>query len=301
MSMRVQHLEGQVAIVTGASRGLGRIYAEKLASQRMTVALLARDRFALDTVSEHIHAVGGNAVVIESDVGDQASIADAFAQVDERLGRVDLLINCAGDTPAVGQAWDIDHAQWWRTMEVHVRGSFLCMQEAMRRMVVSGGGRIVNLASRAGAPRWATVSAYSVAKAAIIKLTENVAEEAREKGICVFAFNPGVVQGVGMLETASHVATEPGTVWADLGDWFRRRGETGHLVSAERGAEIIVALAKGECDFLSGRYLAVGDDFASLRKQARMIENSDVLTMRIREVDWIARKQPAEVSGAGLR
>jgi NAD(P)-dependent dehydrogenase (short-subunit alcohol dehydrogenase family) len=277
-------LRGQVAVITGASRGLGRVYAEKLAGLGARVVLMARNRDTLDSVAAAIRANGGEAVAIVADVTDQISVTRAFADVDANLGCVDLLINSAGNLGVTGASWELEAMAWWDTMALHLLGSFHCMQEAMRRMVGQGGGRIINLASHAGAFRWPTVSAYSVAKAALIKLTENVAVEARMQGIYVFAIHPGIVRGVGLAETMIDARDTPNSALLDVAAWIQHETVMGHAVNADRGAQMVADLASGRYDFLNGRYITVYDDLSALSLQADRIRKSDAMTMRIHPV-----------------
>ncbi|BCL76061.1 2-deoxy-D-gluconate 3-dehydrogenase [Jeongeupia sp. HS-3] len=281
-------LAGQVAVVTGGGRGLGLFYGQKLASAGARVALLARSQAQLDVAVATIQAEGGHAIGVLVDVIDADTVKRGFTEVEELLGPIDVLINNAGNVGPIGKAWQVDGHDWWHAVEVHLRGSFLCTQEALRRMALRRRGRIINIASNAGAHRWPTASAYSVAKSALIKFTENVAVEAKSLGISLFAFHPGLVSGVGMGSDAIAQGAEPGSALADLIAWMEDEAANGRTIGPEPGAERIIALASGQFDFLSGRYLTVYDDPATLLAQARQIKRSDALMLRIRsfaEVD----------------
>ena len=167
-------LEGH-ALVTGGGRGIGRLVAQALAAEGMAVGLIARSGEELCQSVALVEAAGGIAAAEVADVTDERSLGTAVERLRERLGPVEVLINNAGIVGPIGPAWEVDADQWWRTMDVNVRGTLLAMQLVLPEMVLRRSGRIVNLSSQAGVFRWPLVSAYSVSKAAVVKLSENMA------------------------------------------------------------------------------------------------------------------------------
>lgn len=279
-------IRGQVAMVTGASRGLGRVYAEKLARLGARVVLLARSLQDLYQVADGIRAEGGEAMCVQADVTDRRSVARAFNRLDQHSGHIDLLINNAGNLGATGALWEVDADEWWNTVVLHLLGGFHAMQEALQRMVPSHHGRIINLVSHAGAYRWPKVSAYSVAKAAMIKLTENAAVEARQHGVVLFAFHPGLVRGVGLAQAEIRAGrTEPAEAvpesLRDIREWFVSQMGSDRAVTVDRGADTLARLASGHYDFLTGRYVTVYDDLDELSSKAGQIGKGDAMMMRI--------------------
>ncbi|AOX99588.1 SDR family NAD(P)-dependent oxidoreductase [Jeongeupia sp. USM3] len=285
MDTRQISLVGTVAVITGGARGLGLIYGRRLAAAGAKVAIMARSGAQLDLAVAAIRAEGGTALGVLADVTDAGSIRRAFNQVEEALGPLSLLINNAGNAGPIGRAWEVDGGEWWQTIEVHLRGSFLCLQEALARMAPRKHGRIISMASNAGAFRWPTASAYSVAKSALIKLTENVAVEARSTGVSLFAFHPGLVHRVGMGSDFIARGAPAGSAQAALAAWMADEAESGRTVDPEPGAERIVALASGQFDFLTGRYITVHDDLNALLAQAKALKRSDALMLRISPFD----------------
>jgi len=182
----------------------------------------------------------------------------------------------------MGPSWEVDPGEWWRTLEINLRGCFLCARAVLPGMVARRRGRIINLASNAGVFRWPTVSAYSVSKAAVIKFTENLAVETRRHGIAVFALHPGIVT-IGLTEQAltadDHDRAPSGRATA----WLRKEVAEGRAVPPERAAELILFLASGRADALSGRYLTVDDDVAAMIARAEEIRQQDLYTLRLRE------------------
>jgi NAD(P)-dependent dehydrogenase (short-subunit alcohol dehydrogenase family) len=166
-----------VALVTGGGRGIGRLLAQALAGTGTAVGLVARSGDELDQTVELIERAGGTAAAARADVTDAAGLARAVAGLRSRLGPEDLLVNNAGVVGPIGPLWEADPDAWWTTMDVNVRGIVLATRLVLPEMVARRRGRIVNMTSQAGVHRWPLVSAYSVSKAAVVKLSENLAHE----------------------------------------------------------------------------------------------------------------------------
>ena len=186
-------LDGEVALVTGASSGLGWHFAKVLARASAKVALCARRTDRLETLAKQIEAAGGKAAAIGLDVKDPASVKTAFDRAEASLGPVTVLVNNAGVTdPAFFTA--MTEQQWRGVLDVNLDGVFRVGQEGARRMVAGGkGGSIVNIASIVGLGAIKTLSAYSASKAAVLALTRNMALELARDKIRVNAIAPGYI------------------------------------------------------------------------------------------------------------
>jgi NAD(P)-dependent dehydrogenase (short-subunit alcohol dehydrogenase family) len=276
-------LNGCVAVVTGGSRGLGRVYARALAAAGAAIAVTGRSATHLRETVQLIEAAGGRAIPIEFDVADPDGVNCAVNEIQEHLGAVDVLVNNAGVSGPIGYSWDVDPDSWWRTLEIHVRGTYLCSRAVLPGMIRHGGGRIINIASHAGVFRFPTASAYSVAKAAVIKLTENLAVELKPHNIYAFAFHPGLVDG-GLTHAAlaEDVSIDSPARFATK--WVREQYEAGQAVPPELAIDPILLLASGGADELSGRYLTVFDDLRMLTATAETIRRNDLLTLRLRQL-----------------
>jgi nucleoside-diphosphate-sugar epimerase len=158
-------LAGQVAIVTGASSGLGRAAARRLASDGAKVSLLARDAGGLTGVQQEITAGGGTALALPTDLAEPAAADAAVRRTVAEWGRVDILVNAAG-TDVPGAIEEISVADWDRVMAVNLRAPFLLSRAAFRHMRAAGGGTIVNVSSVAGLRGWANAAAYCAANSA---------------------------------------------------------------------------------------------------------------------------------------
>ena len=242
-------LRGQVALVTGASSGIGRHLADGLAARGMAVAGMARNGERLSAAMAEVAASAGvRTLAVAADVTDPAAVDAAVARVADELGRVDLLVNNAGliDAEEV-PVWDGDPDQWWDVVTSHIRGAQLMVRAVVPGMMARGHGRVVNLASGMSTRANRDYSAYSVAKTGLMRLTETLAISLGGSGVHAFDVAPGVV------DTPMTRSME---MWRDFTDW----------TPPERVVELVAAVAAGELDAWSGRFLRAGaDDLASLR------------------------------------
>src|SRR5262245_37300332 len=164
-------LHGKTALVTGASSGLGRHFAQVLAQAGAKVALAARRLDRLQQLAGEIRASGGSAAAVELDVTNRASIASAFDKAEAELGPITVLINNAG-VPAGSYFLKMSDSEWRSVMDVNLDGVFRVGQEAARRMsAAKGGGSIINIASIAAFAVLKAIAPYSASKAAVVSLT----------------------------------------------------------------------------------------------------------------------------------
>ena len=194
-------LDGMVALVSGGGRGVGRLLGARLAGAGAAVGLIARSADDLAATVGEIRRAGGIAAAATADVTDQRAAAAAVAELRGRLGTADVLVNNAGISGPVGPLWEAPAAGWWRAVEVNLGGAFVLTQLALERMIPAGRGRIINVTSYAGVYRWPLLSAYAASKAALVKLTETLAEETRSHGVSVFSVDPGLLP-IGLGEAA---------------------------------------------------------------------------------------------------
>jgi len=187
-------LHGKVALVTGASSGLGLRFAQCLAENGAAVALVARRSDRLDTVRAGIVAAGGEALAIAADVRDRKAMQGAFDAAEKAFGTVTILVNNAGVAHA-GRAVEMPEHEWRRILSTNLDAVFYWAQEAARRMLAAGtGGAIINIASVLGFGVAKGVVAYATAKAGVIQLTKALALEFAFKGIRVNAIAPGWIE-----------------------------------------------------------------------------------------------------------
>ena len=270
----------KTVLITGGGRGLGRAIALGAAQAGAQVAVTARSVSELTETVELIQQAGGRAVALPADVTDHHAVVGVVAATESQLGPIDVLINGAGSFQALGNAAQVDPAEWWREVEINLRGPFLCAHAVLPGMIARRRGRIINIVSAAGLQAIETVSAYGVSKAALIRLTEALAAETQPYGIAVLAAHPGTVR-TPMSEYAAHIS--PDTERAPLvQQWFQQLFAEGGDTPIEQAVAFMLAVASGRADALSGCYLSVDDDLEALVAQAEAIHREARLRLRLR-------------------
>jgi NAD(P)-dependent dehydrogenase (short-subunit alcohol dehydrogenase family) len=187
-------LSGRVALVTGASRGIGQSIALQLAQHGAVVAVTSRRVESCEAVTAEIRAAGGQAFALACHIGDPEQISAALREIDARCGRLDILVNNAATNPYYGPAIGMDLAAYQKTVDVNIRGYFWTSVEAARRMLAQGKGAIVNVASVNAFRPMDGQACYSMTKAAIVNMTQGLAKEWARQGIRVNALVPGIVE-----------------------------------------------------------------------------------------------------------
>lgn len=185
-------LKGRLAVVTGASRGIGRATALRLAEAGVQVVAASRDRKALDRLRKQ--AYGDLVTPVTCNLADPEDIERLFART-AGIGSVSVLV-CAGARLGKGLFDEIDPQDWERTLRVNLTGTFRCCQKAFAAMKQSGGGRIITISSLSGVyatEKFPGLAAYNASKAGVVGLTEGIAVEGREHGISALCISPGAV------------------------------------------------------------------------------------------------------------
>ncbi|MGI5170606.1 SDR family NAD(P)-dependent oxidoreductase [Spirillospora sp. CA-253888] len=240
-------MDEAVVVLTGATGGFGRVLGTALADAGARLVLTGRS----------LPDAPSSAVTVPADLSDPAGPDRIVAAAVEAYGRIDILINNAGVGGPIGPFWETDDQEWWRALTVNLHGTAR-MCHAVLPIMIRGGGRVINVVSAAGRGRWPHASAYSVSKAAVIKLGENLAAELRPYAVTVVSYHPGLLD-TGM--TKAHLDRgDTGEPWTDrIGHWLRAERAAGRFTSIERAAAGVVALASGAGDLRSGDYLTPDD------------------------------------------
>jgi NAD(P)-dependent dehydrogenase (short-subunit alcohol dehydrogenase family) len=259
-------LEGQVAIVTGAGRGIGRGIALRFAAEGAAVALTSRNKAQLDQVLAQIVATGGRGLAVAGDVTERADAEGVARAAEALLGGVTLLVNNAGLAGPYGPVGVVDPGAWWAAQKVHILAPFLFMTAVLPGMIERRAGRVIHISSPRCQMLTPNLSAYSLGKAAQNRLTELVANEVKDCGVKAFALDPGSI----MTEMAEETMTSP-----DAQRWVPKMVERLHELKAEQRpddgmewcTDRCVAFASGRYDALSGRYIDRTDDLDEMLRQ----------------------------------
>lgn len=241
-------LTGKVAIVTGASRGIGEAIALAFSQAGAAVVLTSRKLENVEPVAEKIQAAGGQALALQAHAGVQANAESVVQQTLERFGRVDIAVNNAGTNPHFGPILTAEESQWDKIFEVNVKGYFFMAKAVAPVMKKQGGGKIINLASVAGINPGPMMGVYSTSKAAVIMLTKVLALELTADNIQVNAIAPGFVR----TRFSAALWSNP-----ELKQMMERSTPQGRIAEPEEVAGAAVYLASDASSFTTGSVLVV--------------------------------------------
>ncbi len=245
-------LKGRVALVTGASRGIGEAIAKAYAERGARVIVSSRKQDGCEAVAAAIVAAGGDAVAMACHIGDMEALAKLFAAVQERYGRLDVLVNNAATNPYYGHVLDTDLGAFQKTVDVNIRGYFFASVLGGRLMRTGGAGSIINIASVNAIRPGPLQGIYSVTKGAVLNMTKAFARECGPEGIRCNAILPGLIRTrfAGTLisdeqQLQHYVGNNP----------LRRVGEPQDLAGAA------VFLASDASSYVTGEFLVVDGGF----------------------------------------
>ena len=233
-------MKGRVAVVTGGAQGIGRAVVERLLAGGAAVAIWDVDGVLADKTAAELKAKG-KVIALGVDVGDENSVADAYATTLSQLQKIDILVNNAGINGVNTKVIDYPIDQWDRVMRVNLRSQFLCCRIVVPGMIKQNYGRIANVASIAGKEGNPNASAYSASKAGIIALTKSLGKETAEHNISVNAIAPATAN-TKILEQVSeqHLA------------YMLSKIPRGRTVAVDEVAAMIAFMVSEECSFTTG-------------------------------------------------
>ncbi|AUG76063.1 3-oxoacyl-ACP reductase [Kitasatospora sp. MMS16-BH015] len=258
-------LTGQVGLVTGAGRGIGREIAIGLAAEGMAVGLLGRTHGTLiETLKECVRH-GARGVAVTVDVTRPGAVREAVRAVERDLGPVDLLVNNAGQVDrAEVPLWEADPNQWWQVVETNLRGPFNLMRYVLPGMVSRRSGRVLNLNSGFALRPDGNYTAYATSKGALLQLSDNLADSLAAHRVVILDVSPGAV-------ATDMTAGMP--MFKDMKAW----GSIPYMVA------VTVDAARGRFDALHGRFIHAGrDNLERLVSEAEAIREADARTLRLR-------------------
>lgn len=269
-------LESQVAVVTGAGRGIGRAIAVEQAREGAKVALMARSEAEIAEVAGEIEAAGGVARAYRADIVDTAAVADVFARIANDLGPVVFLTNNAGAFGGIGPIWEVDPDVWWRDVETNVRGTFNCCRAVLPAMLARKRGRIINMTGGGTGNSFPNGSGYGSSKSAILRFTESVSDTLQGTGVLMFAMDPGLVR---TSMTEYQLTSKAGQTWLPgIVDLFEQKIN----VPPTMAARLSVEIGSGRFDRLKGRMLmAARGDIELTPADIDIILANDYRSLRI--------------------
>jgi 3-oxoacyl-[acyl-carrier protein] reductase len=247
-------LENQVAIVTGASRGIGKEIAKTLAGAGAAVALAARGAEALEEVAEEIRASGGRALAVPTDVTDVEAVAALVSGATAELGKIDILVNNAA-TSYVANVVMSNDTKWRECLEMNVMSLYYCSKAVLKPMIRAKYGRIVNIASLSALVGAAHNSSYAASKAAMLGFTRSVAKEVGGLGITVNAICPWHVD----TDLARHTMGARGKMFGKTAEEYiemlTKESPQGRFVSSQEVAGLALFLCTNEARGITGTSL----------------------------------------------
>ncbi|HUK72392.1 MAG TPA: SDR family NAD(P)-dependent oxidoreductase [Streptosporangiaceae bacterium] len=260
-------MQGRVAVVAGASRGIGAATAEAFAAAGAAVVLGARDTAALESVARHIQARGGQAIAVRTDVADVDSARHLVDRAVTAYGRLDAAFNNATDGPPPAPLAEIDPAEFDRGIATNIRGTFLGMKFQIGAMLRGGGGTIVNMASIAGLNGTANLAAYTAGKAGIIGLTKVAALDYADHGVRVNVVAPGPIL-THHLQAAGPQAQQG----AALSTPMRRTG------TAAEVAQVVLWLSSPRSSFVTGTVIPIDGGQSAGNKPRQMYRQGEPMS-----------------------
>ena len=285
-------LVGDVAVVTGAGRGIGRAISEAQAEAGAKVALLSRTAAEIEAVAAAIVASGGDARAYAVDVVDHDAVDKTFAAIERELGPVSLLTNNAGAFFGIGPIWSVDPETWWRDVETNIRGAFHCCRAAAPGMIARRRGRIINLAGGGAATSFPNGSGYATSKAGLLRFTECVNDTLAGAGVLAFAMDPGLVR---TAMTEHQLNSEAGRAYLDA---IPKLFAAGVNVPPTLAARLSVEIGSGRFDKLAGRMLmAARGDLDLDEAGVDAIVAADLRTLRVNGLPPDAARAATERSG----
>ena len=268
------NLEGKTVVVTGAGRGIGEAVAQAFARAGAHLVLFARTGTEVERAAEEAEKHGVQALALAGDVSRCADVERLAAVAVKKFSRIDVLINAAGVYGPIGPLFENDMQEWARAIEINLLGTVFCLRAVLPHMVTQREGVVVNFSGGGAVAPFPRFSAYGVSKAAVVRLTETVAEEVKPFGVRVNAIAPGAVN-TRLLEQVLAAGECAGAEFYAKSLAQKSSGGT----PPERAAELAVFLASPAAEGVTGRLIsAVWDDWKSL--PAQQLNGSALFTLR---------------------
>lgn len=271
-------LEGRVAVITGGGRGIGAAIATEYAAAGASLVIASRTESELSHVAERCRSLGSQCETFVADVSDSSSVRRLIDYASTHFRRIDILVNAAGIYGPIGPISEVDLDLWVTALHINLLGTLYACQAAVPRMISRGGGKIINFSGGGATSPLPRFSAYGVSKAAVIRLTETLAEEVKEHSITVNAIAPGAVD--------THLQDEVLRAGERAGDLYQRikalRESGVGGTSVEVPAKLALFLASDDSCGLTGRVISAPHDPWQQWDAARIaaLDNTPWFTLR---------------------
>lgn len=273
-------LSGRGAVITGASQGLGRAIAEHFVRAGASVLLTARDEKLLNAVQKQLRSTAGpsqRVLALRGDISDRASCDEIVAYANRELADLSILVNNAGIYGPKGPLEEVDWDEWVRAVEINLFGTVYMCRVVIPIFKARRYGKIINLSGGGATAPLPRISAYAASKAAVVRMTDTLAEELKDWNIDVNSIAPGALNTRLLDEVLAAGPEQVGKAFHERS--LKQRNEGG--APLEKGAELAVFLASRESDGITGRLIsAVWDDWRNLPARREQLAGSDVYTLR---------------------
>ena len=272
-------LQGRVAIVTGAGRGIGQAIARTFAYHGAAVVVSARSNEEILETERLIRSEGGSCTAVSVDVAEHESVRHLIKLTLETYRSINILVNNAGIQGPIGPMIENDWQEWENTIRVNLLGTFLCSQAVLPTMISQKQGKIINLSGGGATSPRPNFSAYGASKAAIVRLTETMADELKEYNIQVNSIAPGAVN-TKMLDEVLE-AKERAGIEAEQALLRSREGGTPPTLAAE----LALFLASNKSDKITGKLVAAPHDGWQQWDDVRMVQLMELPWLTLRRID----------------
>lgn len=269
-------LKDKVSVITGGSMGIGKAIALAFAREGSHLVLASRVKSYLEATRQELEGFGPSVKIFPADVSQESEVKALVAFTLNEFRDISILVNCAGIYGPIGFVTDLDSKKWREAIEINLFGTFLCIKAVLPTMIKNRKGKIINLSGGGAASPFPRFSAYSASKAAVVRLTETLADEVKEYNIDINAIAPGGVN-TRLLEQALVAGEAAGKDFLAKAIKQKREGGT----PPEAVAELAVFLASAKSDGLTGRLISlIWDGWREIPRRLPEIMSSDIYTLR---------------------
>jgi 3-oxoacyl-[acyl-carrier protein] reductase len=268
-------LNGKVAIVTGAGRGIGKAIAKRFAEEGSIVVLTARSIDEVDSTLKEIQENGGKGMSLKTDISKISDVNSLVKRVIEKFSRIDILVNNAGVIKPIAPIHLVKTDEWEELIKINIFGTFYCLRAVLPYMISANYGKIINMSGGGAFNAMANFSAYGASKASMVRITEIVAAEVKDYNITVNSIAPGAIKTkitYDIFESGEMGGIESGRAK----DVIEKGG-----AALDKVTKLALFLASNESNGLSGKTIAAQwDDLDYIKKNISEIQKSDKYTMR---------------------